>query len=199
MSFRKCLYLFMLFLVASLPFSATAQQPPASGATVHGMVVDPDDALIPGATVTLTSNSGKSQSTTSKSDGTYTFRPVAAGTYALAVVAPGFAPYAKLGVVVTTGANLNLDIKMALQNQTQTVNVTTDTAALSVDPENNASSTVISGDALNALSDDPDELSAELAALAGPSAGPNGGQIYIDGFTGGQLPPKSSILAIRIN
>ena len=33
----------------------------------------------------------------------------------------------------------------------------------------------------------------------GPSTGPNGGQIYIDGFTGGQLPPKSSILAIRIN
>jgi hypothetical protein len=35
--------------------------------------------------------------------------------------------------------------------------------------------------------------------LAGPSAGPNGGQIYIDGFTGGQLPPKSSIREIRIN
>ena len=40
---------------------------------------------------------------------------------------------------------------------------------------------------------------SELSALAGPSVGPNGGQIYIDGFTGGQLPPKSSILAIRIN
>ena len=52
---------------------------------------------------------------------------------------------------------------------------------------------------LNALSDDPDELQAELEALAGPAMGPNGGQIYIDGFTGGQLPPKSSILAIRIN
>ena len=64
MSLRKSLYLFMLLLVASLPFSATAQQPPTSGATVHGLVVDPDDALIPGATVTLTSNSGKSQSTT---------------------------------------------------------------------------------------------------------------------------------------
>ncbi len=35
--------------------------------------------------------------------------------------------------------------------------------------------------------------------MAGPSAGPNGGQIYIDGFTGGQLPPKSSILEIRVN
>ena len=36
-------------------------------------------------------------------------------------------------------------------------------------------------------------------ALAGPAAGPNGGQIYIDGFTGGQIPPKSSIREIRVN
>src|SRR5262249_45973658 len=65
--------------------------------------------------------------------------------------------------------------------------------------DNNASSVVISGKELDALSDDPDELQSELQALAGPSAGPNGGQIYIDGFTGGQLPPKSSIREIRIN
>ena len=38
-----------------------------------------------------------------------------------------------------------------------------------------------------------------LQALAGPAAGPNGGQIYIDGFTGGRIPPKSSILEIRVN
>jgi outer membrane receptor for ferrienterochelin and colicin len=49
------------------------------------------------------------------------------------------------------------------------------------------------------LSDDPDELESQLQALAGPSAGPNGGQIYIDGFTAGQLPPKASIREIRIN
>ena len=58
---------------------------------------------------------------------------------------------------------------------------------------------VLSGKDLDALSDDPDELADDLQALAGPSAGPNGGQIYIDGFTGGQLPPKSSIREIRIN
>ena len=55
------------------------------------------------------------------------------------------------------------------------------------------------GKDLEALSDDPDELQSELEALAGPSAGPNGGQIYIDGFTAGQLPPKASIREIRIN
>src|ERR1035438_2394699 len=35
--------------------------------------------------------------------------------------------------------------------------------------------------------------------LPGPGAGPNGGQIYIDGFTGGNLPNKSSIREVRIN
>ena len=38
-----------------------------------------------------------------------------------------------------------------------------------------------------------------MQALAGPSAGPSGGQIYIDGFTGGTLPSKDSIREIRIN
>ena len=63
----------------------------------------------------------------------------------------------------------------------------------------NANSLVIKGKDLDALSDDPDELQNELNALAGPAAGPNGGQIYIDGFTGGQLPPKSAIREIRVN
>ena len=73
--------------------------------------------------------------------------------------------------------------------------------ALTVDttPANNASAVVISTKELDALPDDPDELQADLEALAGPSAGPNGGQMYIDGFTAGQLPPKSSIREIRIN
>ena len=61
------------------------------------------------------------------------------------------------------------------------------------------SATVLKEADLDALPDDPDELEAALQALAGPSAGPNGGQIYIDGFTGGQLPPKESIREIRIN
>jgi hypothetical protein len=42
----------------------------------------------------------------------------------------------------------------------------------------------------------PMSFSSELSALAG-RGGPNGGQIYVDGFTGGQLPPKSSIREIR--
>ena len=58
---------------------------------------------------------------------------------------------------------------------------------VSTDAGSNASAIVLKGSDLDALSDDPDELSNELTALAGPSAGPNGGQIYIDGFTGGTI------------
>ena len=38
-----------------------------------------------------------------------------------------------------------------------------------------------------------------VAGAGGPSMGPNGGQIFVDGFSGGRLPPKESIREIRIN
>ena len=40
---------------------------------------------------------------------------------------------------------------------------------------------------------------ANMQALAGPSSGPNGNEIFIDGFSGGQLPPKQSIREVRLN
>src|ERR1700722_20303286 len=45
----------------------------------------------------------------------------------------------------------------------------------------------------------PNDLQEDLQALAGPSAGPNGGSLFIDGFSGGELPAKQSIREIRIN
>ena len=83
--------------------------------------------------------------------------------------------------------------------QEEKVEVSETTTKVDVNPENNAGAIVMTGKDLESLSDDPDELQSELQALAGPSAGPNGGQIYIDGFTAGQLPPKASIREIRIN
>ncbi|HZY73254.1 MAG TPA: DUF2012 domain-containing protein, partial [Edaphobacter sp.] len=175
---------------------ASAQQ---KGATVQGTVTDPDEAVIPGATVTLSPASGKAVITQSKSDGTYVVHNVPAGTYSVTVTMPGFASFVKMGEKVNAGQSITLDVKMSIEAQAQEVQVTAQSAQVSVDADSNASSTVIKGKDLDALSDDPDELSSELTALAGPSAGPNGGQIYVDGFTGGQLPPKSSIREIRIN
>ena len=196
MSFRATLKFVLLFFIALMPIIAAAQQ---TAATVHGVVADPENAVIPGATVTFTPASGKALVTQSVSDGTYVLRNVPAGTYSVTVTMPGFASFVKMGVKITAGQALTMDVKMTIQEQQQEVNVTTSAAAVSVDADSNASATVLKGKDLDALSDDPDELSSELTALAGPAAGPNGGQIYVDGFTGGQLPPKSSIREIRIN
>ena len=171
----------------------------AATSSVTGFVLDPDQAAIPGATLTLTPASGAARTSTSGSDGGYAFRNVSPGTYSLTVTMPGFASFVRQGLRVGA-ANVTLNASMAVQSQSQEVNVTAEsTTHVSVDPESNGSAVVIKDKDLEALSDDPDELSSELSALAGPAAGPNGGQIYVDGFTGGQLPPKSSIREIRVN
>ncbi len=196
MSFRAVMKFALLFFVALTPVIAAAQQ---TGATVQGLVADPENAVIPGATVTFTPASGKALMTQSRSDGTYVLRGVPAGTYSVTVTMLGFASFVKQSVRIAPGQSLTLNAQMAIEEQKQEVNVTAQSAQVSVDPDSNASSTTLKGKDLDALSDDPDELSSELTALAGPAAGPNGGQIYVDGFTGGQLPPKSSIREIRIN
>ena len=66
-------------------------------------------------------------------------------------------------------------------------------------PESNATALVVRGSDLDALSDDSEDLMADLQALAGPSAGPSGGSVYVDGFSGGELPSKESIREVRIN
>jgi len=196
MLFRLTFKFVVLFFVALTPMVVRAQQ---TGATVHGTIADPDDAVIPGAVVTLTPASGKALTAQSQNDGTYGLKDVPAGTYSVTVTMQGFATFVRQGVRIAAGQSLTLNAKMTVQVQSQEVQVTAQSAQVSTDADSNASSTTIKGKDLDALSDDPDELSSELSALAGPAAGPNGGQIYVDGFTGGQLPPKSSIREIRIN
>src|ERR1700744_2561595 len=179
--------------------SATAAAQVSTGGTkVHGTVTDPDGELIPGATVAFTPAKGAGRTVKSGSDGTYSIT-MPPGTYTMLVSMPGFASYLMTNLKVPAVPSTTLDAKLKIGEENTVVNVEASAVQLSVDPDSNASSTILQGKALEALSDDPDELSSELSALAGPSAGPNGGQIYVDGFTGGQLPPKSSIREIRIN
>jgi len=191
----------ILALVAFLVFvSAWAQPAAAQGATgeIRGSIADQTGALIPGAKVVLTGDNGKSATATTGHDGAYRFSAVAPGTYQIVVTAKGFAD-AAMGVEVDSGKTIVQDVNMQLPVEQQQVTVTEDAAGVSTAADANTSAIVIKGKDLDALSDDPDELQNELNALAGPAAGPSGAQIFIDGFTGGQLPPKSSIREIRIN
>jgi len=186
--------LFLLMSLLALPCRAQSQ----SG-SIRGQVTDPSSAALVGATVLLTTPSGGSMDTATNKDGVYEFKNLPPGIYEIKAVAAGFAMYDKSGVALAAGQTLRFDIPLTLEIEKEKVEVNASTTQLDVSPQNNANSIVLQGKDLEALSDDPDELSSELQALAGPSAGPNGGQIYIDGFTAGQLPPKASIREIRIN
>ncbi len=179
-----------------LTINLFAQTEPA---TVRGQVTDPSGALVPGATVSLAAGSANPLSAQSGAGGTYEIKGVPAGTYILTVTATGFESYVQTDVVVAPGRTQQRDIALTIAVEKQDVTVTDQSSGIDTSSDNNASALVIKGAALDALSDDPDELQSELNALAGPSAGPNGGQIYIDGFSGGSLPPKSSIREIRVN
>lgn len=193
MSFRTVLL--VLILVTNVR-SGSSQ---VAGGSVTGQVKDTSGAVIANATVTLTSNNGATQTTKAQTNGTYTFHGVQPGTYTVSAASGGLTQNGVVAVMVNGNETVHGDIVMKPAEVIQSITVQEHTNQLSVDPSQNAAAIVIKGADLDALPDDPDDLQQDLQALAGPSAGPSGGEIYVDGFSSGRLPPKESIREIRIN
>ncbi|MDR3675375.1 MAG: carboxypeptidase-like regulatory domain-containing protein, partial [Acidobacteriota bacterium] len=186
----------LLLLSLLSPGFLLAQAPTGS---VRGQITDPSGASVPAARVAAVSSTGQAKLGVVRPDGTYEIQGLAPGSYTIKARAKGFTTFEQANVQVAAGKVGKVDISLKIKEEVEKVEVTEESTKVSVNPQENASALVIKGEDLKALSDDPDELQSELEALAGPSAGPNGGQIYVDGFTGGQLPPKADILEIRIN
>src|SRR5467141_4068441 len=200
MSFRvtRIVLLSWLFLLLVFPLLRNlAAQTPTGG--LNGVVTDPSGGVIAKAAIRLVNTSGASIDTTTNRDGFYEFKGLAPGTYTLRAVSKGFALLTQEDVQILAEQTKQLNIGLLIQMEEEKVEVSDSSTKVDIAPSNNAGMVVMQGKDLEALSDDPDELQSELQTLAGPSAGPNGGQIYIDGFTAGTLPPKASIREIRIN
>jgi hypothetical protein len=176
--------------------AARAQQ---SQGTLRGQVADELGGVIIGATVTVTDAAGVEKTATSDQEGRYAFSSLPPGRYTVRVNQEGFSPFENAAVEVTAGRTEPLNIVLTVAIEQEEVTVTSE-APVGTDPESNAGAVVLRGEDLDALPDDPEDLSEALQALAGPSAGSDdGAQIFVDGFTGGRLPPKESIREIRIN
>src|SRR5438128_1407694 len=195
MNIRKLVSLIgCLAFVAAFSISAFAQ----NRATLRGSISDEFGATIVGATVTLIDANGAQKSATTNADGNYSFTNLAPGKYKIHATATGFATSEDTEVDVAAGRRdpVNLTLKIAAIESQVKVNADT---PVSTHTNSNANHQVMSDTDLDALPDDPDELAAALQALAGPTIGPNGGQIFIDGFSGANMPPKEAIREIRIN
>src|SRR5205085_3291314 len=185
---------FWLILILFVSSSAWAQ----TGA-LRGVVSDQNSAVVAGAKVIVKGPSGLVRATNSDKTGSYSFTGLPRGEYEVQASAPNL-ELAELVKVSLKGGAQTLDLQLRVILAPEKVTVEENGApSVSTDANSNASAQVLRGNDLDSLPDSPEDLQAALAALAGPSAGPSGGQIFIDGFSGGQLPSKESIREIRIN
>lgn len=186
-------------LLLVLAFCACTVMGQQSNGTLRGQVFDELGGTIVGASVVVVNAAGVEKTTTTNAEGNFVIGGLAPGKYSLRINGTGFAPFENPDVAVLVGRNEPLHVTLKVTIEQQKVTVNSDSGGLNTEPDSNTGAVVLKGADIEALPDDPDDLEAALQALAGPSAGPNGGQIFIDGFTGGRLPPKASIREIRIN
>ena len=164
--------------------------------SVVGKVFDPSGAVVTGAAVTLLTSS-KPIFTVTDQTGSYRFANVSAGNCRLRVVSSGFAP-AELQLSVSAAGDVYREVHLDIAQQRDAISVDAEQQP-GVNMENSLTTTVFRGKDLDALPDDPAALAAAVRALAGPSAGPEGSQIYVDGFLTNQIPSKQTIQEIRVN
>ena len=147
--------------------------------SLRGQVSDELGALVVGATVTVTAADGTQKTAVTNAEGVYNFNSLPPGPYTIRVDSPGFTVYEKTELTIASGSRATHDVRLVVTLEKQVITVTEE-QGLNTDPANNADALVLKGQDLDVLPDDPDALASAVQAMAGPSAGPNGGQIFIE-------------------
>jgi hypothetical protein len=173
-----------------------AQSAPAG--TLHVTVVDQTNAVVVGATVTVTGvdDTTKRASvppTQTIDAGMATIPGLAPGRYTIDVEFPGFEKRTLSDVRIRAGDNRQVAV-LAIGKMEAAVTVEQDKQQAASDRNGPSFGTVLTRDQIDALSDDPAILQQQLQDMAGPGA-----VIRIDGFEGGALPAKAMIRSIRIS
>jgi hypothetical protein len=118
-----------ILVVLSLAVAANAQ---TFRGAINGTVSDPSGASVPNAAVKATENTtGIDHNTVTTSDGVFSFQDMPLGFYKVTVTAAGFPVYTIDKVQVVAGTIYTLNVKLMLQQQTTTVEVSA--AALTLD------------------------------------------------------------------
>jgi hypothetical protein len=178
----------MLLSVASFAVGQVVQGG-GIGSTLRVTVLDPTEAALIIAQVTIVDSRGGEQTATVDDRGVAVFENLMPGTYQVKAAAESFRPIAT-PFNVRRGDN-RTTLRLALATIEQTVFVQDQNAA---DRRDNGFTQTLSQEEIDSLPDDPDEMADELMRMAGPGA-----QIFVNGFRGGRLPPKDQIQQIRFH
>jgi hypothetical protein len=127
---RRCPFLCAgLLLLTILP--GLWAQGEAVSARLVGTVLDPAEAPVPQAKVTLTgTDTGFTRQFLTSQGGSYVFPLIPPGRYQLAVEKSGFSTYSQSGMILTVGQSTTLDVRLELGPVTQIIEVSTDAPLL---------------------------------------------------------------------
>ena len=114
-------------LLAAAPAPMAGAQPAQTG-TVAGAVADASGGVLPGVTVTITSQErGVTRSTVTDVNGRYTFPSLAIGSYTVETSLSGFAPVKLTDNLVETEKTTNVPVTLKVGGLTDSVTVTGET------------------------------------------------------------------------
>ncbi|MGD0778308.1 MAG: carboxypeptidase-like regulatory domain-containing protein [Candidatus Solibacter sp.] len=127
MIFRK---LAQIFCALTLFAACLLGQTVSSG--LQGTVMDPANAIVPGATVTLTdTDTGNTRAATTDNTGLFRFLDLAPATYSVSVKATGFKGYTQNTIVVAANETRDIGkVTLTLGSGTETITVTAEAAAI---------------------------------------------------------------------
>lgn len=192
MSNFKSLSFFLTFIAILVQFTFAQQLT----ANLRGQIIDQQTAIIIGATVEAIDADGKSQTAVTDAQGEFVFKDLAPGKYTVRATQAGFANFEQsVEVKVDSKESLKITLEISVNQEIVTV---ADETPVNTDPDKNVGGITLKEADLDALPENAEDLEEALRALAGPGAGPDGAQIYIDGGPG-SMPNKASIREIRIN
>ena len=172
----------MLLALISVPGSFAQV---TSGSTLRGVVKDPNKAVVPGATVTLT-NTGQGEQRQAKTsgEGAFVFPSIDAGTYNLRVEAGGFKVYEQNGLTIAPSETRGLDVTLEIGTSNETVTVTSDVSPIKTETgERSETITAKQIDNLSIVGRSSLELLRILPGVAAPDS--NSGQYDSVSFSGG--------------
>lgn len=194
-----------IVFIASVWMTGYAAAAPSAGQrSRHGAarleitVLDPSGASVPHARLQWLPAKGKpAAAQPANAHGQVQLNSLRAGKGQLLISAPGFRSR-RLSLRLHSGNN-RVKARLALAEVVQQMTVRVNHALSLTSPNSTAFSFVLTPQTLQQLPDDPDQFQAALTAMAGPGAGPTGATMRVDGFGGGQLPPKSQIQSVQFN
>jgi hypothetical protein len=111
-------------LMICIPLFAATSNLYGQGAAISGRVADPSGAGVPDAPVTIKNiGTTATQTVNTDSQGRYSVPELAIGTYDVSASKPGFQTSVRSGVNLTVGADLVIDLQLAVGQATESVNV----------------------------------------------------------------------------